>query len=61
MDISRWWSLSVTTGVGQKRFCVPAGTPEPDLQQGRSWFLRPSRAQASVVELPVVTLRSTTG
>src|SRR6266508_2675143 len=28
MDISRWWSASVTTGVGHNRFCVPAGTPD---------------------------------
>src|SRR5215475_2763830 len=33
MEISRWWSPSVTTGAGQNRFCVPAGTPDQDSQQ----------------------------
>ncbi len=48
-EISRWWSPSVTTGVGQNRFCVPAGTPDQDSQQcqccsgalpGRACFCR---------------------
>jgi len=51
---------SVTTGVGQKRFCVPVGTPDWYAQQSYPGPA-PFQGAAPVAALPVVTLRSTTG
>src|SRR6266540_1996267 len=49
MDISRWWSASVTTGVGHNRFCVPAGAPDQDWLLLRAPVRRPCRDAKSVM------------